>query len=156
MEGNITFKYQPLLDEVKVTDITKVESPSDLLIGETHPYFSEMPFNEFPRRISLPGADDDFMKFDEDKVMMSLVDPDFITGVADILTFGAKKYAKNNWQKNTDIDRYKDSTLRHLYAYLGGELIDEDSGRPHLDHVATNIMFLRHFEHGKGSDNVSN
>jgi hypothetical protein len=92
-----------------------------------------------------------FMKFDQDKIMVSLVDPDFILGVGDILTFGAKKYAKNNWQKNTDIDRYKDSTMRHMLAYLSGELYDDDSGKPHLDHIATNVMFLRYFEHGKGS-----
>jgi hypothetical protein len=92
----------------------------------------------------------EFMKFDTDKIMVSLVDPDFIMGVGDILTFGAKKYAMNNWQLNTDIDRYKDSTMRHMYAYLGGELTDPESGRPHLDHIATNVMFLRYFEHGKG------
>lgn len=91
-----------------------------------------------------------FMKWDSDKPMPSLVDPDFILGVADILTFGAKKYAKNNWQLNTDIDRYKDSLMRHIYAYLGGELIDPESGKPHLDHIACNVMFLRYFEHGKG------
>lgn len=93
----------------------------------------------------------EFMKFDTGKVMVSLVDPDFIMGVGQILTFGAKKYDKNNWQLNTDLDRYKDSTLRHLYAYLGGETHDTESGEPHLDHIATNIMFLRYFEHGKGS-----
>lgn len=92
-----------------------------------------------------------FLKDDAGKCMVSLVDPDFILGVGNILTFGAKKYAKNNWQLNTDIDRYKDATLRHLYAYLGGELIDPESGNPHLDHIATNIMFLRYFEHGKGA-----
>lgn len=93
----------------------------------------------------------EFMKFDTDKVMASLVDPDFILGTADILTFGAKKYAKNNWQLNDDLDRYKDALLRHLYAYLGGELIDPESGKPHLDHIACNTMFIRYFEHGKGS-----
>lgn len=93
----------------------------------------------------------EFTKFDDGKLMMSLIDPDFILGVADVLTFGANKYSKNNWQKVTDIDRYKDSFLRHVYAYLNGELIDSDSGKPHLDCIATNAMFLRYFEHGKGS-----
>lgn len=93
----------------------------------------------------------EFMKHDSGKNMVSLVDPEFILGVGEILTFGAQKYAKNNWQLNTDLDRYKDSTLRHMYAYLSGELLDPESGMPHLDHIATNIMFLRYFEHGKGS-----
>lgn len=34
----------------------------------------------------------EFMKFDTGKVMVSLVDPDFIMGVGQILKFGAKKY----------------------------------------------------------------
>ena len=91
-----------------------------------------------------------FMKFDSGKLMFSLVDPDFITGLTEILTFGAHKYAKNNWQLNTDLDRYKDALLRHLYSYLSGELIDPESGKPHLDHIACNLMFIRYFEHGKG------
>lgn len=89
-----------------------------------------------------------FMKHDEGKVMVSLVDPEFIIGVGQILTFGAAKYEKNNWQLNTDLDRYKDAALRHLYAYLNGELTDPESGYPHLDHAACNLMFLRYFEHG--------
>lgn len=100
----------------------------------------------------IPEPEDSkFMKNDNGKVLASLVDPDFILGTAEILTFGAKKYAKNNWQLNDDLDRYKDALLRHLYSYLGGELIDPESGKPHLDHIACNIMFIRYFEHGKGS-----
>lgn len=94
----------------------------------------------------------EFLKNDQGKVMVSLVDPDFILGVGDILTFGARKYAKDNWKLNTDLDRYRDALLRHLYAYLSGELVDPESGKPHLDHVACNTMFLRYFEHGKGAN----
>jgi hypothetical protein len=98
----------------------------------------------------VTATESGFIKHDSGKNMLSLIDPDFVLGIGEILTFGAAKYEKNNWQKNTDLDRYKDSTLRHMYAYLNGELIDPESGKPHLDHIATNIMFLRYFEHGKG------
>lgn len=93
-----------------------------------------------------------FMKFDSDKPRMSLVDPDFIKGLADILTFGAQKYEADNWKllDRKELYRYKDALLRHMYAYLGGELTDEESGRPHLDCVAFNLMALRYFEHGAG------
>ena len=94
----------------------------------------------------------EFMKFDSGKNMVSLVDPKFILGVGQILTFGANKYAKNNWKLNEDLDRYKDATLRHMYAYLSGELLDPESGLPHLDHVACNIMFLRYNEHSTKED----
>ena len=91
-----------------------------------------------------------FMKYDSGKCMVSLVDPAFTLGVGAILTFGAHKYAINNWQLVPDITRYKDAAYRHFLSYLSGELIDPESGLPHLDHLATNIMFLRYFEHGAG------
>lgn len=90
----------------------------------------------------------DFIKADDGKVMMSLVEPEFVKGIAKILTMGAKKYAMDNWKllDPKDIYRYKDACLRHLYAYLGGEFYDQESGMPHLWHVATNLMFLDWFE----------
>lgn len=94
-----------------------------------------------------------FMKHDSDKCMVSLVDPNFTIGVGNILTFGAKKYAINNWQLADDVQRYKDAAYRHFLAYLSGELIDPESNLPHLDHLAANVMFLRYFEHGKGPHN---
>jgi hypothetical protein len=39
---------------------------------------------------------DQFLKNDNGKPMMSLIDPAFVIGLADVLTFGAKKYAPNN------------------------------------------------------------
>lgn len=90
-----------------------------------------------------------FIKADIGKPRMSLVEPKFIEGLANILTFGAQKYDANNWKllPKDQLWRYKDSLLRHMNAYLSGELIDPESGMPHLDHVSCNIMFLRYFEH---------
>ena len=89
-----------------------------------------------------------FKKFDTGKPRISLVDPKFILGVADILTFGAEKYGANNWKTAKDIDtfRFKDAALRHLLSYLDGELIDTESGKPHLHHAACNLMFLDYFD----------
>lgn len=89
-----------------------------------------------------------FIKADSGKTRVSLVEPDFIKGVADILTFGATKYEANNWKKlpTSELYRYKDALMRHLLQYLSGEYLDVESGKPHLDHVACNIMFLKHFE----------
>ena len=89
-----------------------------------------------------------FKKFDDNKPMVSLVDPDYTLGVARVLTFGATKYGKNNWKEATpeDIDRYKDALYRHWLAYLDGEEFDPESGLPHLDHISCNTMFLRYFD----------
>jgi len=90
------------------------------------------------------------LKYDNDKLLMSLVEPEFIEDVAKVLTFGAKKYKPNSWQHVEDCERrYKDALLRHTMSYLKGELIDCESGLTHLSHMATNIMFLSYFEKEK-------
>lgn len=87
-----------------------------------------------------------FTKHDTDKPMISLVEPDFIIGIAEILTYGAKKYAINNWKQatNKDIRRIKDSLLRHTLAYTSGNLLDEETHKSHAYHAACNLMFLNY------------
>ena len=82
---------------------------------------------------------------------LSLIEPMFIEGVGEILTFGAQKYAPNNWKElpYNEIWRYKDALLRHLMAYLDGEYIDRDSGKEHLKHIGCNLMFLTWMEDNK-------
>lgn len=86
-------------------------------------------------------------KNDEDKNRLDLIEPQFIEGVGEVLTFGANKYEPNNWQnvENAE-DRYYAAALRHLMAWRRGETVDEESGLSHLKHAATNLMFLLHFE----------
>jgi hypothetical protein len=91
----------------------------------------------------------EFKKYDEGKPMMSLLDPFFIEKMAKVLTMGAKKYDKYNWQTCTDTDRFKDALYRHLIAYLKGDRIDDESGLPHLAHVCVNAMFLDFFDRGQ-------
>jgi hypothetical protein len=93
-----------------------------------------------------PRAEEKFMKYDAGKNMLSLIDPDFIILLGEILTFGAKKYAPNNWQKCEDTSRYKDALLRHIYAYLSGEKVDPESGLNHLGHAAFGLMCLNYFD----------
>jgi len=86
-------------------------------------------------------------KNDQEKNRLDLIEPQFIEGVGEVLTFGAQKYEPNNWQKVEDAEnRYYAAALRHLLAWRRGETTDEESGLSHLKHVATNIMFLLHFE----------
>ena len=86
-------------------------------------------------------------KDDSSKNRVDLVDPQFILGVGDILTFGAKKYEPNNWQKVSDpINRYYAAALRHLLAWRNGEKTDPESGKSHLYHAACNMMFLSWFD----------
>ena len=63
--------------------------------------------------------------------------------VVDVLGFGARKYAPDNWRTVPDArGRYFDAALRHLIAWQQGEQIDPESGLPHLAHAACCVLFL--------------
>lgn len=82
-------------------------------------------------------------KLDNDKNRLDLIDPAFILGVGEILTFGAKKYKPNNWQTLSDPqNRYYSAAMRHLLAWRAGELKDKESGISHILHAACNLMFM--------------
>jgi hypothetical protein len=81
-------------------------------------------------------------KHDQGKPMLNLIDPQAIEGLAAVLTFGAKKYAADNWRSGISNSRLIASLLRHLFAIMRGEYTDPESGLPHIDHVGCNWMFL--------------
>lgn len=90
------------------------------------------------------------IKHDEGKNRLDLIEPEFIEGIGEVLTFGAEKYEPNSWQNVEDgINRYYGAAMRHLLAWRRGEKIDPESGKNHLYHVACNMMFLAHFEGDK-------
>lgn len=85
------------------------------------------------------------LKYDTGKLQYSLIPPETLRALAEVLTFGAEKYAPNSWQRLENGEkRYLDALFRHLEAYRSGELIDPESGFPHLSHVLTNAAFLHY------------
>jgi hypothetical protein len=84
-------------------------------------------------------------KDDQDKPMMDLLDADAMEGLAKVLTFGAKKYARNNWRGGISYSRVTAALLRHMFAILKGEYTDQESGLPHIDHVGCCWMFLSYY-----------
>lgn len=94
-----------------------------------------------------------FVKHDSGKVRMSLVPPNALKQVAAVMTYGAKKYAPNNFLKGTEYSRYLDALGRHWNDYNSGENIDPESKLPHLAHIACNAMILLEMIHHEvGSD----
>ena len=90
----------------------------------------------------------EFNKDDNGKPMVSLVESDFILGMAKVMTKGAEKYDIDNWQlgnSKEDIRRYQDALLRHALAYTSGEEFDSETGLSHAYHAACNLMFLQYF-----------
>ena len=90
----------------------------------------------------------EFKKNDEDKLRMSLVEPEFIEGIASVLTDGAKMYGVDNWKTLNPKEkyRYKDALLRHVSEYMKGNILDNTSHKSHLLHAACNLMFLYYMD----------
>lgn len=87
------------------------------------------------------------IKSDTDKPRMDLIDSEFLVGLSDVLTFGAKKYAPHNWRGGIAYSRLIAAALRHLAAINKGEDVDSESGLYHVDHLACCVMFLSNFMH---------
>lgn len=99
-------------------------------------------------------VDSSFTKFDKGKNRVELIEPKFIEGIGKILTFGANKYAEDNWKlmEESDERRVKGAALRHMLSYLDGDKKDSETGESHLYHAACCLMFLDYFDRTKGKD----
>lgn len=98
-------------------------------------------------------------RFDKGKPQLELISPVAMIGLASILTFGAKKYAPNNWRKGMAWSRCLGSLKRHLAEFEMGNDYDYDpncegcktntclnhTGLLHIDQVLCNAMFLSEY-----------
>lgn len=98
--------------------------------------------------VSSPDTfiNDGFIKHDKGKPMISLIEPKFIKGLAEVMTQGATKYGRDNWQECKEPHRYLDALLRHTLKYWDGEKVDTESGKSHLYHIAFNAMALDYLD----------
>ena len=81
-------------------------------------------------------------KLDEGKVRMELLPMDALYSVAEVMTFGAKKYGDHNWTKGFRLSRLYGALLRHLAAWWTGEDNDRESGCSHMAHAACCVIML--------------
>lgn len=82
-------------------------------------------------------------KFDSGKPKLTLVPRQIIFDIAKVREYGVEKYKDpDNWKK-VEIERYRDAAFRHFMAYLDDPYgVDDESGLPHLSHLACNIAFI--------------
>jgi hypothetical protein len=86
-------------------------------------------------------------KQDAGKARLSLVPSKIIYAIARIREYGNEKYKDSDSWRTVEIERYRDAAYRHLLAYLDNPKgVDEESGLPHLHHLACNIAFLCELE----------
>ena len=87
------------------------------------------------------------LKKDYGKPMWDLLPFGPVGQIVDVLTFGARKYAPDQWQQVPDARRrYFAAMMRHLNAWWSGERIDDESGLPHLAHAGCCLVFLMWFD----------
>lgn len=86
-------------------------------------------------------------KADAGKPRLTLVPRQILFDIAKVREYGNKKYGSSENWKQVEIERYRDAAFRHFLAYLDDpEGLDEESGLPHLSHLACNIAFLCEME----------
>ena len=94
---------------------------------------------------------DQQVKADGGKPRPTRVPVSLIEAVTAIREYGCAKYKDpENWRK-VEPERYRNAAYRHWLAYLKGEHKDEESGLPHLWHLACNIAFLVEMERGENN-----
>lgn len=122
---------------------TRVHKPD---LAECTMYVSHQPCVDCETKLAAVGVKyevvEEFLKFDAEKLRYDLVPPSAVKALAEVLTFGARKYKPNNWKNCQDPERYLAALMRHIEAYRAGEELDTDSGLPHLAHAMTNLSFL--------------
>ena len=93
------------------------------------------------------------VKADTGKPPVSLIPRSAALAEAEVLDFGAKKYAAHNWRKGMKWSRLVDAMLRHALAYADGEDLDPETGLSHLAHLRCCAGFLIEYaERGLGED----
>ncbi len=81
-------------------------------------------------------------RYNAGKPELSYLDLTCFIPAAQVLAFGAAKYERDNWRKGFPLTKLLDSMLRHIAALQRGELLDPESGLPHIGHIQCNAMFL--------------
>ena len=86
---------------------------------------------------------DQTAKADAGKLLLTMVPRGIIRAIAAVRQYGNEKYGDpENW-RTVEPQRYRDAAFRHFLAYLDDPAgVDEESGLPHLWHLACNIAFL--------------
>lgn len=117
--------------------------PSEKNKCEDSVYY-EITREQYEAAISKPEIG---VKHDSGKFRFSLLPWNAVKEVIDVLEFGAKKYAPDNWKRVDDHrDRYFNATIRHVTAWYAGEKNDPETGLNHLAHAVCCLLFLIWFD----------
>lgn len=86
------------------------------------------------------------IKHDHAKPEYHLLPSDALEAAGRVLKAGAEKYEAHNWRKGMAWSRLFNSTMRHMWAFWGGEDRDPETGELHIAHVLANVLFLASYQ----------
>lgn len=81
-------------------------------------------------------------RYNTGKPDLSLIPLCTLEDEARVWEYGAKKYARGNWQKGMSWNAVLACALRHLAKFQAGEDNDEETGLPHIAHAMCNLRML--------------
>jgi hypothetical protein len=84
-------------------------------------------------------------KFDQGKPPLSLIPRKALELEANVFSFGAKKYGRDNYKAGMAWTRVIDAALRHVNAFADGEDTDPESGLTHLAHAKCCLSMLIYY-----------
>lgn len=86
-------------------------------------------------------------KDDSGKNELDLLPVRAIEAMGRVLSYGARKYDRENWRKVPDgRRRYIAACLRHVFAAMRGEKSDPETGESHWAHAMTCLAFIIELE----------
>jgi hypothetical protein len=140
-----------LIEEYQMTKIQIYNAPTSPT-GQTG---STPSLEEMPKKGTV-GSDIRNTKYNQDKAAggvkhdlgkapMDLLPPNALFEVAEILRFGAEKYAPYNWAKGMSYSRLIAAAMRHIIAFNRGENLDQETNRSHIAHALCCLMFLMEY-----------
>jgi hypothetical protein len=89
------------------------------------------------------------VKHDSAKPRFDLIDSYAMEQLAEVLTFGAIKYAAHNWRKGIAYSRLIAAAMRHIHAFNEGQDCDNETGLPHAAHAMCCMMFLTWMQYNR-------
>lgn len=93
-------------------------------------------------------------RYNSGKPKYSLLRTSCFKDCVSVLEYGRNKYsdfdedgnmtydARNNWNNGLVLSEVIDSLKRHIAEIEDGNMIDPESGLPHIGHIQANAMFL--------------
>ena len=104
----------------------------------------DTPWNKIVETMIAPKQG---IKYDDGKARWELIPFRAMRDVVDVLTYGSRKYADDNWKIVPYArKRYISAAFRHLTDWAGGEKKDSETGKSHLAHAICCLLFLLWFE----------